>query len=99
MTNSESPSPSPQLYFDTINAYQKTGALNAALEVGLFTAVGATPSTAAEIAARCQCPERGIRILSDYLTIVGFLTKEGARYRLTPDTATFLDQNSPAYVG
>lgn len=99
MTNPASPAPSPALFFDTINAYQKTGALKAALELGLFTAIGSQPATAAEIAARCQCPERGIRILSDYLTILGFLTKDGTRYTLTPDTAAFLDQNSPTYVG
>jgi 2-polyprenyl-3-methyl-5-hydroxy-6-metoxy-1,4-benzoquinol methylase len=90
---------SPQLYFDTINAYQRTEALKAAIEVGLFGAIGNTPSTTAEIADRCQCPERGVRILSDYLAILGFLTKDGARYTLTPDSATFLDPSSPAYLG
>lgn len=98
MPNPET-APSPQLYFDTITAYQKTGALKAAIDLGLFTAIAATPATAAEIAARCSCPERGIRILSDYLVIHGFLTKDGARYALTPDTAFFLVQGSPAYVG
>src|SRR6266702_1132434 len=92
-------SPSPQLYFETINAFHKTAGLKAALDVGLFTAIGRTPATAAEVAERCQCPERGIRILSDYLTIHGFLTKDGSRYALTLDTATFLDRNSPAYLG
>jgi len=91
--------PSPQLYFDTINAFQKTAALKAAIELGLFAAIGAAPATAAEIAARCECSERGIRILSDYLTILGFLSKDGARYALTLDSATFLDRNSPAYLG
>jgi len=99
MTNPASSAPSPALFFDTINAYQKTGALKAAIELGLFTAIGRQPATAPEIAARCQCPERGIRILSDYLTILGFLTKEGARYTLTPDSAAFLDKSSPTYVG
>ncbi len=92
-------SPSPQLFFETINAFQKTGALKAAVDLGLFTAIGSTSSTAAEVAGRCQCPERGIRILCDYLTILGFLTKEGSRYTLTPDSAVFLDRNSPAYLG
>ncbi|MDR3401056.1 MAG: class I SAM-dependent methyltransferase [Chthoniobacter sp.] len=92
-------SPSPQLYFETINAFHKTAALSAAIELGLFTAIGGTPATAAEIATRCECPERGIRILSDYLTILGFLSKDGARYALTLDSATFLDRNSPAYLG
>ena len=40
-----------------------------------------------------------MRILCDYLVIIGFLTKEDASYRLTPDTAMFLDRRSPAYLG
>jgi 2-polyprenyl-3-methyl-5-hydroxy-6-metoxy-1,4-benzoquinol methylase len=98
MSNSETP-PSPQLFFETMTAFQKTGALKAAIDLGLFTAIGGTPATAAEIAGRCQCPERGIRILSDSLAILGFLTKERGRYALTPDSAIFLDRNSPAYIG
>ena len=91
--------PSPQLFFETINGFQKVGALKAAIDLSLFTAIGATPSTAAEIAARCQCPERGIRILCDYLTILGFLSKDGSRYALTPDSSLFLVKTSPAYLG
>ena len=91
--------PSPQLFFETINAFQRSGALKAAVDLGLFTAIGGVPSTAAEIAARCACPERGIRILSDNLTILGFLTKDAGRYALTPSSAVFLDKNSPAYFG
>ena len=93
------PAPSPQLFFETINAFQRTAALKAAVDLALFTAIGGTPSTAAEIAARCLCPERGIRILSDNLAILGFLTKDGSHYALTPSSAVFLDKNSPAYFG
>jgi predicted O-methyltransferase YrrM len=91
--------PSPQLYFQTINAYQETSALIAAIDLGLFGAIGGHPSTAAEVAERCQCPERGIRILCDYLVILSFITKEDERYALTPDTALFLVNGSPAYLG
>ncbi|MEO6739972.1 MAG: methyltransferase [Chthoniobacteraceae bacterium] len=91
--------PSPQAFFETINAFQRTGALKAAVELGVFTMIGATHSTAAEIAALCQCPERGIRILCDNLAILGFLTKDSSRYALTPSSAAFLDRNSPAYFG
>jgi 2-polyprenyl-3-methyl-5-hydroxy-6-metoxy-1,4-benzoquinol methylase len=93
------PAPSLQLFFDTINGFQKTGALKAAIDLDLFTAIGQTPATASEIAARCQCPERGIRILSDSLTIFGFLVKQDGRYSLTPDAAAFLDRNSRTYIG
>jgi SAM-dependent methyltransferase len=91
--------PSPQLFFQTITAYQQVGALKAAIDLGLFTAIGSAPATAEKVAARCQCPQRGIRILCDSLTIIGFLTKDDGRYALTPDSAFFLDQKSPAYVG
>ena len=91
--------PSPVLFFDTLIAYQNTAALKAALELKLFTAIGQSRATAAELAAECGAAERGIRILSDYLTILGFLEKNGDRYSLTRDSATFLDQESPAYAG
>jgi ubiquinone/menaquinone biosynthesis C-methylase UbiE len=37
--------------------------------------------------------------LCDYLTIRGFLTKNGDGYQLTPDSRTFLSKRSPAYLG
>jgi ubiquinone/menaquinone biosynthesis C-methylase UbiE len=91
--------PSPVLFFDTINAFQQSATLKAAIELGLFTAIGATPKTADEIAEHCRIAQRGARIISDYLVTLGFLTKDGDRYGLTPDSAMFLDQKSPAYVG
>jgi ubiquinone/menaquinone biosynthesis C-methylase UbiE len=97
MSNSEPPS--PVLFFDTLLAYQDTAALKAALELGLFTAIGPSGATAAELATKCGAAERGVRILSDYLVILGFLEKSGDRYSLTHDSATFLDQKSPAYAG
>lgn len=91
--------PSPVLFFDTLIAYQNTAALKAALELKLFTAIGQSGGAAAEVAARCGAAERGIRILSDYLTILGFLEKNEDRYFLTRDSAVFLDEKSPAYAG
>jgi precorrin-6B methylase 2 len=98
MSQHSSP-PTPQLFFETITAFQKTAALKAAIDLGLFTAIGEKPTTGAEIAERCKCPERGIRILADNLTIIGFLTKDGTNYALTPSSAVFLDRKSPAYMG
>jgi precorrin-6B methylase 2 len=98
MTESTTP-PSPQLFFETINAYHRTAALKAAVELDLFTVIGATSATAAELAKRCQCPVRGIRILCDFLAIIGFLTKDPSGYAVTPDSAFFLNRNSPAYMG
>jgi SAM-dependent methyltransferase len=73
--------------------------MRAAIELDVFSRVAEGADTAAEIAARARASERGVRILCDYLTVHGFLTKEGGRYGLTPEAATFLDRRSPAYVG
>ena len=91
--------PSPQLFFQTINAHQRTEALKAAIELEVVTAIGEGNTTAAEIAKRCQTSEKGMRILCDFLTIMEMLTKDGDRYALTLDSATFLDKRSPAYIG
>jgi ubiquinone/menaquinone biosynthesis C-methylase UbiE len=40
-----------------------------------------------------------MRILCDFLTIMGMLTKQENEYALTLDSATFLDKRSPAYLG
>ena len=98
-TSTAQQQPSPLLFFQTINAHQRTEALKAAIELEVFTAIGEGNATAADIAKRCQTSERGMRILCDYLTIMGMLTKESNRYALTLDSATFLDKRSPAYLG
>ncbi|MBI2206641.1 MAG: class I SAM-dependent methyltransferase [Candidatus Rokubacteria bacterium] len=94
-----SPGPSPELFFTTITAYQRTAALVGALELDLFTAIGEGRTSVPALAERVRASQRGVRILCDYLTTAGFLTKSGGGYALTPDTATFLDRRSPAYLG
>ena len=91
--------PSPELIFNTINAYQRTEALKGAIDLGLFTAIAEGAATADALAKRLDASERGVRILCDYLVVAGFLTKGDRSYGLTPDTALFLDKSSPAYIG
>ena len=95
----QSQQPSPAHFFDTLNAYQRTRALKGAIELDLFTAIGEGNTSAKALAARCQASDRGIRILCDYLVVIEFLVKDGKQYRLTPDSAMFLDGRSPAYMG
>ena len=87
---------SPTLFFETMNAYQRSAALKGAIDLDLFTAIGEGIETAPELAQRCAATERGMRILCDYLVVGGFLTKDGDHYGLTPDSAAFLDRRSPA---
>lgn len=99
MSNTIPEPPSPKLFFEAVNAYEQTAAIKAAIELDFFTAMADGPATATELARHCGAAERGARILADYLTILGFLTKSGDRYALTPDSAMFLNRKSPAYVG
>ncbi len=98
-TAAEGQRPSPELIFETLNAYQRTAALKGALEFDLFTLIGEGARTAEALARKCAASERGMRILCDYLVIHGFLTKEENRYALDPVSAMFLDRHSPAYMG
>src|SRR6266700_6533516 len=91
--------PTPERIFNTLNAFQSTAALKAGFELDLFTAIAEGADQAATVAKRAGVAERGARILADYLTIQGFLTKENDRYALAPETAVFLDRRSPAYMG
>ncbi len=93
------PQPNPMGIFAALSAYQQTSALKGAIELEIFTHIGAGATTAGAIAARCGASERGVRILCDYLTVIGFLTKSGGTYGLTPESALFLDKASPAYIG
>ena len=83
--HSSSGAPSPALVFDTLFAYQRTAALRAAIELDLFRAIGEGPGDVASLARRCAASERGVRILCDYLTVIGLLNKTGGAVRPHPD--------------
>jgi 2-polyprenyl-3-methyl-5-hydroxy-6-metoxy-1,4-benzoquinol methylase len=91
--------PSPELFFDTAFIHQRTAALKAAVDLDVFSAIHDGAHTVQDLAARRSASERGMRILCDYLTIMGFLTKSDGQYRLTTDSAVFLTKQSPAYLG
>jgi len=65
-TRSTPPAPSPTLFFETVNAYQRTAAIKAAIELGLFTAIAEGNDRTAAIARKTGAAERGVRILADY---------------------------------
>jgi cyclopropane fatty-acyl-phospholipid synthase-like methyltransferase len=93
------PEVSPELFWQTMTAFQMSAALKSAVELEIFTHIGAGKRTTTEIAEAAGASERGVRILSDVLTILGFLKKDDGKYSLTDSTAAFLDKKSPMYVG
>ena len=82
--------PSPFRLFQAINAFHLTEAIRSAIELDIFTAIGAGHRTQPGIARQCSVAERGARILCDFLVVNGFLTKSGQEYALTDDSAMFL---------
>src|SRR5258707_8888357 len=99
MSSTAAAKPSPERIFTTLSAYQQTFALQAAIQLDLFTAIGEGANDPALLAKRVQASERGVRILADYLTVQGFLRKENGKYLLTQESAVFLDRRSPACMG
>ncbi|MBV9499345.1 MAG: class I SAM-dependent methyltransferase [Acidobacteriaceae bacterium] len=91
--------PNPGIILDNLNAYQRSAALKAAIELDVFTQIARGNRSADAIAKAISASPRGVRILCDYLAISGFLSKDDGQYSLTPDSGTFLDRNSPAYFG
>ena len=74
-----------------------------AVELELFTQLGSESMTGEEVAGRIGLHSRATYDFLDTLVALGLLERDGdgpdGRYRNTPDTAVFLDKNSPAYIG
>jgi hypothetical protein len=85
--------------FDLALAYQKTAALVAAVKLDIFTIIGSKATTLDELQSRIGVPHRGLRILCDFLTVLGLLQKKDSRYSLTYTSRTFLDEASPFAMG
>ena len=92
-------SPTPDRIFEALWGHQRTAALRAGIDLELFTAVKEGKTQVSTLAERCKASKRGVRMLADYLTMLGFLEKSGNGYSLTPDSETFLVKTAPAYVG
>lgn len=88
--------PNPTLIWETITAHQRSAALKAGVDLGVFNALGDGPRTAGELAFKAGVAERGMRILCDFLTVHGLIAKTDGHYSHTPTSAVFLDSRSPA---
>jgi hypothetical protein len=93
------PPVSPELFWEAAWGFQKTAAIRAAIELDVFTKIGAGAHGLAMLAEQTGAARRGLRILCDYLTVFGFLEKLGEDYNLTPSSQAFLNRRSPSYFG
>jgi precorrin-6B methylase 2 len=77
--------------------------LLSAVELELFTKLGAHAMTGADLGGLLGLHERGVFDFLDGLVALQLLERDGdgtdGRYRNTPATAAFLDKTKPTYVG
>ena len=85
--------------FEIALAYQKTAALIAAVKLDIFTIIGAEAMSLDDLVSRTGASARGLRILCDYLTVIGLLEKQDSRYTSGNISRTFLDQIGPPRHG
>ena len=95
--------PSPEQILQVGLGFWASKTLLSAVELEVFTALGASSTTGPELGDRVGLHRRSRTDLLDALVSLGFLARDGdgddAQYSNSADTATFLDKNSPAYVG
>ncbi len=85
--------------FDAAMAYQKTAALMAAVKLDIFTAIGADAMTSEALSACTGASPRGLRILCDFLSVMGLLKKQNSSYALSDPARILLDGSSPFAMG
>jgi hypothetical protein len=90
-------SPKPILELGT--AFFAARALQAAVELELFTVLSDGPATEPEVRERLGLHERGSRDFLDALVAIGLLTREDGRYGNAPLAAQYLDQGRDSYLG
>ena len=69
--------------YDAMQAYQKTAALTAAVKLDIVTLIGGGAATSDALAEKTAASSRGMRILCDFLTVMGLLSKQDGAYSAT----------------
>jgi predicted O-methyltransferase YrrM len=94
---------SPARIMEVGMAFWPAKVLLSAVELGLFTALGANSMTGRKMQDALQLHPRANPDFFDTLVALRFLDRDGngpeARYRNTEETASFLDRRSPQYIG
>jgi hypothetical protein len=93
----------PGHIMQTATAFWASKVLLTAVEFDLFTQLDDGAMTAVELGNKLGIHPRGIYDFFDALVASGFLEREGdgpsGKYKNSPNTAAFLNKNSPMYIG
>jgi ubiquinone/menaquinone biosynthesis C-methylase UbiE len=89
----------PARILEQADAFARSMALRAAIELEICDALDEGLNTAQKLAQNTKSSVRGMEILLDALVAMELLTKRGETYHLTPEAATYLVQSKPTYLG
>lgn len=99
MKDYNTPSPTLDTIHDLLHSSSKALILKTALELDVFTVIHNGNNNLVTISEATQCSERGIHALLNSLCPLGFLTKSGDKYNLTPTSNAFLVRDKSTYYG
>jgi SAM-dependent methyltransferase len=85
----------PDLILQLATSFMVTRYLIAAVEVGMFEALGDTMLDLDALAARIAVPRRTARICADAMVALGLLERDGPLYRNSPAADAFLSGRGP----
>jgi hypothetical protein len=87
------------ILMEIAGAFERSAVVLGAAQLDLFSPLGNGPATVAEVAAQTGLPLRGVERVLNACAALGFVSKEGERYRNSPLADAFLVKGKPGYVG
>jgi 3-hydroxy-5-methyl-1-naphthoate 3-O-methyltransferase len=89
----------PMKFVNDLWAARLSLTLIAGTELDVFTVIAQGKKTAVDLAKAINAPKRGLERLLDALVAMGYLTKRGDQFGLTPVADTFLVRTKPSFIG
>jgi ubiquinone/menaquinone biosynthesis C-methylase UbiE len=91
--------PTPERIMQMVWGFAPPLMLEAAIRNRVFDVLEEGPKTVEEVSSETRASARGLRALMNALVGFEFLSKEGERYALTPESSAFLVSSKPAFHG
>lgn len=85
----------PSAIFEVASGFMAAKQLFVASELGLFSTLASAPLSLDELAERTGVPRASVRIVADAMAALGFVAREGDRYRNQPVAQVFLSGATP----
>ena len=89
----------PERVMQFVWGYAPTLIIQAAVQHRVFDLLDESPKTIKELAKKSGASERGLTAIANALVGFNFLSRQGDRYKLTPESAAFLVSTKPGFLG